>query len=141
MGAHPDARVALVRAITEAAQSRAADIQGSREDIRYWRRRAGNGKMPSGQWNITTPTHYIPSVSTAGVRHTDIRDDILWMIERLAQSGLERIFVVDLTDRALGIPVVRLIVPGLEFVAVDEYRVGKRAIAAASVDGGVACVR
>src|SRR5688572_14478797 len=139
MGAHPDPRVALSRAITEAAQSRAADIQGSREDIRYWRRKAGNGKMDRSHWNITKPSHYTRTLDTAGVRNTDIREDILWMVARLAEAGLNRIVVVELTDPGLKVPVVRVIVPGLEFVAVDEYRVGKRALAVSRQEGAAAC--
>ncbi len=34
LGAHPCARIAIIRALTELAQSRAVDIQGVREDIR-----------------------------------------------------------------------------------------------------------
>ncbi len=33
-GAHPNARIAVVRALTEVAQSRAVDIQGVREDLK-----------------------------------------------------------------------------------------------------------
>ncbi|MDQ3835732.1 MAG: YcaO-like family protein, partial [Thermoproteota archaeon] len=33
-GTHPDARIALLRAITEVAQTRAANIQGARDDLR-----------------------------------------------------------------------------------------------------------
>ena len=73
------------------------------------------------------------------MHNTDIREDILWMIERLSEAGLDRIVVVDLTDPGLKVPVVRVIVPGLEFVAVDEYRVGKRALAASRQEGAAAC--
>ena len=31
-GTHPDSKVALIRAITELSQTRAGDIQGSRDD-------------------------------------------------------------------------------------------------------------
>ena len=33
-GTHPDARIALIRAITEASQTRAINIQGSRDDLK-----------------------------------------------------------------------------------------------------------
>src|SRR6185503_6274388 len=33
-GTHPDARIALLRAITEVSQTRAANIQGARDDLR-----------------------------------------------------------------------------------------------------------
>ena len=130
MGAHPDPEVALTRAITEAAQSRAADIQGSREDIAYWRRRAGNGKVTGTEWSLTRPAFTRSSLKTSGRRHSDIRDDILWMAERLACFDLRRILVADLTKSDLDVSVVRVLVPGLECVAVDEYRVGARALAA-----------
>jgi ribosomal protein S12 methylthiotransferase accessory factor len=132
MGAHPDARVALARALTEAAQSRAADIQGSREDISYWRSRAGNGKVTRTEWSLTRPSFSAPLAGNSGVRNADIRDDIAWMVARLQDAGLDRIFVVDLSRPGLDVPVVRVIVPGLEFVAIDEYRVGPRAWRAAA---------
>jgi ribosomal protein S12 methylthiotransferase accessory factor len=148
MGAHPDPQVALARALTEAAQSRAADIQGSREDIGYWRKRAGNGAITRRAWSMTRPSSHRRSLTTTGVRHSDIRDDIQWTIDRLAAVGLNRVLVIDLTRPELGVPVVRLIVPGLEFAAVDEYRVGPRAWAAArdaqcerSIETGEECAR
>jgi putative methanogenesis marker protein 1 len=139
MGAHPDPEVALTRAVTEAAQSRAADIQGSREDIGYWRRRAGNGKVTGTEWSLTMPAFTTKSLKTSGRRHSDIRDDIFWMAERLACSGMRRILVADLTRSDLDVCVVRVIVPGLECVSIDEYRVGPRALAAvaeAQADAG-----
>jgi len=125
MGAHPDPSIALARALTEVAQSRAADIQGSREDLAYWRRRAGNGKAAANGWAFTQARRD-SSLCTHGVRHSDIRDDIAWMVGRLACHGLQRILVVDLTQPRVGVPVVRVIVPGLEYAAIDEYRVGPR---------------
>jgi ribosomal protein S12 methylthiotransferase accessory factor YcaO len=52
------------------------------------------------------------------------------MAERLACFDLRRILVADLTKSDLDVSVVRVLVPGLECVAVDEYRVGARALAA-----------
>jgi ribosomal protein S12 methylthiotransferase accessory factor len=48
------------------------------------------------------------------------------MHARLAAAGLGRAYVVDLTHPRIGIPVVRVVVPGLEFTAIDEYRAGPR---------------
>jgi len=135
MGAHPDPQVALTRAVTEAAQSRAADIQGSREDIWYWRRRAGSGKVTGEEWSLKSASFTRESLTTAGARHSDIRDDIEWMLAKLASIGLHRVLVTDLTRPKIGVPVVRVIVPGLEFAAIDEYRVGPRALAAAASAG------
>jgi ribosomal protein S12 methylthiotransferase accessory factor len=48
------------------------------------------------------------------------------MQSKLAEAGLDRVVVVDLTREEIGVPVVRVIVPGLEISAVDSERVGKR---------------
>ena len=120
MGAHPDPSVALARALTEAAQSRAADIQGSREDLDYWRRRAGTWDGTSDVWGLRRAATMRPVDMSEGARHADIREDIRWMVARLAAAGLTRVYVVDLTDPAIGVPVVRVVVPGLEFTAIDK---------------------
>ena len=52
--------------------------------------------------------------------------DIKFMISKLEEAGLERVVVVDLTREEIGVPVVRVIVPGLEIAGVDRERVGKR---------------
>ncbi len=56
----------------------------------------------------------------------DFLRDIRHMLGKLAEAGLDRAVVVDLTREEIGIPVVRVIVPGLENAAVDPERVGKR---------------
>jgi YcaO-like protein with predicted kinase domain len=45
-GAHPDSRVALLRAITEAAQSRVTLIQGGREDLAEVLRERPEDRIP-----------------------------------------------------------------------------------------------
>jgi ribosomal protein S12 methylthiotransferase accessory factor len=134
-GTHVDPAIALVRALTEAAQSRAADIQGSREDLAYLR---GNGpaddvaRDEDRPWDFSEPSRRVPFPEGPSVDHTDIRDDIFWMLDRLAQCGIPRVFVTELTRPELGVPVVRVIAPGLEHVGVDAYRVGNRARRAAA---------
>jgi ribosomal protein S12 methylthiotransferase accessory factor len=128
VGTHVDPAIALERALTETAQSRAADIQGSREDLAYLR---GKDPAPDGaeleqpSWEFSDPTSRVP-FPRASVEHDDIRDDIAWMMQRLERAGLSRVLVVDLTRRELGVPVVRVLVPGLEQAGVDSYRVGQR---------------
>lgn len=48
------------------------------------------------------------------------------MLKKLAEAGLDQVVVVDLTREEIGVPVVRVIVPGLEVAGVDPERVGKR---------------
>ncbi len=56
----------------------------------------------------------------------DFLEDIRNMTGHLEEAGLERAIVVDLTREEIGVPVVRVIVPGLEISAVDSERVGGR---------------
>jgi len=133
LGAHVDPSIALTRALTETAQSRAADIQGSREDLAYLRGKRQIDKQAFEQnqsWEYKPSTHSVVFPPPLQADHADIRDDILWMLERLKSRGLTRAFVVDLTRAELGVPVVRVVVPGLEHVGVDEYRIGPRVRAA-----------
>ena len=44
-------------------------------------------------------------------------DDVAWELERLTRVGIDSVLMVDLTQPALGIPVVRVVVPGLEGMA------------------------
>ena len=44
----------------------------------------------------------------------------------LEKQGMDRVIIVDLTREEIGIPVVRVIVPGLEVFAMDQERRGER---------------
>jgi ribosomal protein S12 methylthiotransferase accessory factor len=53
-----------------------------------------------------------------------------WMLARLRAAGIHQVIAVDLTREAIGIPVARVIVPGLEGMMEDEdgdYLPGPRA--------------
>ena len=138
MGAHPDSEIALLRALTEVAQSRAADIQGSREDLTYWRARSVDSGRPGGNWPAGPARSTIDFAAVPVFRSADIRHDIEWMMARLRDAGLDRVLVADLTSPALGLPVVRVIVPGLEVMCVDPWRIGRRVEAACAAAGAVA---
>jgi ribosomal protein S12 methylthiotransferase accessory factor len=49
-------------------------------------------------------------------RGSTLEDDVAWEIERLRAVGVRQIAVVDLTKPEFGIPVVRVVIPGLEGV-------------------------
>ena len=49
------------------------------------------------------------------------------MLSRLLEKqGIDRVIIVDLTREEIGVPVVRVIVPGLEVFAMDQERRGER---------------
>jgi putative methanogenesis marker protein 1 len=128
IGTHTSARIAVMRALTEVAQSRLTQIHGAREDttIADLRKKMGyeRAKRINGYWyrdNGTVDYKTIPSSDT-----DDFLKDINNIIAALEKQGLDRVIVVDLTRVEIGIPVVRVIVPGLEVFAMDPERRGER---------------
>ena len=128
IGTHTSARIAIMRALTEVAQSRLTQIHGAREDttIADLRKKMGyeRAKRINGYWykdNGTLDYSNIPSSDT-----DDFIKDINNIIAALAKKGLDRVIVTDLTREEIGIPVVRVIVPGLEVFAMDPERRGER---------------
>ncbi|MBE0516763.1 MAG: YcaO-related McrA-glycine thioamidation protein [Methanophagales archaeon] len=130
MGTHTDAGVAIKRAITEVAQSRLTQIHGAREDTvtADVRRMMGYEWMRkmNKHWFETSEIEELDRVSSFSFDSNDFLADIQYMVERLKGVGLERVIVVDLTRDEIGVPVVRVIVPGLEMYAVDGERIGRR---------------
>lgn len=125
-GTHPDARIALLRAITEVAQSRAANIQGSRDDLRKMKYDPEDGDE-NRSWQFMTSKYTRDFSEIVSIQNADILDDINLILSRLKESGLSKAIVVDLTNPELGIPVVRVIVPGLETFKINKQVVGSRA--------------
>ncbi len=135
-GCHPDRGVALSRALTEAVQARTTYIAGTRDDflpdlyaepVRAKRLSDCRALLDSG--NTGRSFQEIPSLEA-----TVIADDIDWMVECLGRAGMEQVLVVDLTRPEFGIPVVRVVVPGLEGPdkgSKSDYVPGRRAQALA----------
>jgi len=126
-GCHLDRSVALSRAITEAAQARLTFIAGSRDDLfrRIYRRHRPPGPFEAvlDLWEHAQATRSFYDVpSCAG---PTLEEDLETILSRLKGAGLAQIVVVDLTNDTIGIPVVRVIVPGL--AGHDPLRAAKRA--------------
>jgi ribosomal protein S12 methylthiotransferase accessory factor len=116
-GCHPDRGVALARALTEAAQVRLTYIAGIRDDLPpldYTESAAE--KLGAALLDAVSQAaeprlfHDVPSHEA-----DDVADDLRWSLERLRTIGVERIIAVDLTRADVGIPVVRVVIPGLEW--------------------------
>jgi YcaO-like protein with predicted kinase domain len=130
MGCHPARSIALLRALTEAAQSRLTLITGSRDDLGHDRyARHGQPLMPSAG---AAPRRF----SDAPDWDSDTIDgDLEWELRRLRSAGIRQVIVVDLTKKGFGLPVVRVIIPGLEgHHGVPGYVPSQRALAAAGVE-------
>lgn len=130
MGTHTDAGVAVKRAITEVAQSRLTQIHGAREDTvtADLKRRMGYDwvRKMNTHWFESAEIEEFERVDAASFQTDDFLEDIQHTVAHLKRAGLQRVIVVDLTREEIGVPVVRVIVPGLEMYAVDGERIGKR---------------
>lgn len=121
-GCHPARDVALLRALTESAQARNTTIAGARDDYpaqaysdAYRRRR---GALCEDLISKSKPRR-----SFAHVPHFEspaVDADLRWMLARLRSVGIDQVIEVDLVREALGIPVVRVVVPGLEGAMEDD---------------------
>lgn len=125
-GTHPNKDVALIRAITEVSQTRAANIQGARDDLRRMNYEMGN-TAENKAWQFMHSSKRIGYESIMDEKNGDVLDDIEFILERLKCNGLKRVIFVNLTDERLA-SVVRVIVPGLETFKVSKSVIGPRAM-------------
>jgi ribosomal protein S12 methylthiotransferase accessory factor len=125
-GTHPDARIALLRAITEVSQTRAANIQGARDDLRKIRY-GENNTDDKRAWQFISSDEKIGYNKITSFNNEDILDDIKLVLQNLKDVGIKTAAIVDLTNPDLGIPVVRAIVPGLETFKITKSIIGWRA--------------
>jgi len=116
-GCHPSKEVALLRALTEAAQTRLTLITGSRDDIHL--RQYALSKDPEAHEKLLAEIRGEGERSFASVPSfagANFNDDVAWELEQLRQVGITQVAALDLSKPQLGIPVVRVVVPGLESV-------------------------
>jgi YcaO-like protein with predicted kinase domain len=134
-GCHPDRAIAMVRALSEAAQTRLTYITGIRDDLLPLEYE----EPPSAdivdalldalrQESEPHPFREIPTLTA-----DDLRQDLEWELKRLRSAGIARVVAVDLTRSEFGIPVVRVVIPGLEGdIRHPHYNPGPRARRAAA---------
>lgn len=135
LGCHPDADIAVTRALTEAAQSRVVDIQGIREDLAHPDQPTNPYLTHTKRSERLDPTHWLYRTSDTirhyrdlpSYKHEDILEDITLMLDRLRADGIDRVVAVNLSTPATGVAVVRVIAPGVESFAADRRQIGWRA--------------
>ncbi|MDP3065257.1 MAG: YcaO-related McrA-glycine thioamidation protein [Methanobacteriaceae archaeon] len=131
VGTHLDPEIAAIRALTEVAQSRATQIHGTREDTTraVIMRKAGYERMKRINKHWFGENDKIIHLSQIENKSTrSFKDDLEISLDEMEKVGLEDVWYVDLTRFEIDIPVVRVIIPGLEVYAVDPQRVGKRVL-------------
>ncbi|KPI20077.1 YcaO-domain protein [Actinobacteria bacterium OK074] len=130
-GCHLSPDVALVRAVTEAAQTRLTYISGSRDDLdRAELDRANSPDLAHQVWDeLTAVPCTVAFPDTSERAGATLDEDLDTLLGRLAAAGCEQAVAVDLTADGLGVPVVKVLVPGLEG-PYGECEPGPRAAAA-----------
>jgi len=116
-GCHPSRAIALSRALTEAAQSRLTVISGAREDVRHQGPDGAAADLEAARGMKADLDAEAPTRRFSDVPHHEnefFEDDLALLLERLRGAGLREAILVDLTKPIFQIPVVRVIVPGLE---------------------------
>ncbi len=118
-GCHPSRLTALLRALTEAVQSRLTGIAGSRDDIRRDRYRRpllppGGQRRPPFPAEARRDFRRCPSLPTVGWGAQV--DEIVRRVRRV--TGMAPL-AVDLTRPEFGIPVVFVVAPGLRYAHLE----------------------
>jgi ribosomal protein S12 methylthiotransferase accessory factor len=115
-GCHPSPAVALTRAMTEAAQCRLTEIAASRDDIpldQYTGERVDEVKMARVLRYLRVPPQR-DFASRDSLATDSFEGDLQAVLDRLVSVGLDSAYAVNLSKPDLGVPVVHVVVPGLE---------------------------
>jgi ribosomal protein S12 methylthiotransferase accessory factor len=137
-GCHPRRGIALLRALTESAQGRLTIISGSRDDVSWKgfdedvprRRERWLGRLAEGEKGGRSFRNAPDAI------HDTFDEDVAWELRQLEGAQVQQVVMVNLTRSEFEIPVVRVIVPGLEAMSeVPGYVLGSRARRA--ISGGV----
>ena len=129
IGTHLDPEVAILRALTEVAQSRATQINGAREDtVRAdFAREAGYERMKRiNKYYFRQEDEQINLSDIENKSTTSIDEDIDIVKEELIANDIKHVLYTDLTRPEVDVSVVRVIIPKMEVYAIDPSRAGYR---------------
>lgn len=110
-GSHLDPNVAMARAITEAVQSRLTHIAGSRDDMFHYDTQANPDDVAGSSGFLNRDRE---PLAYADLSTDTFEGDLEVILGRLRTVGVTSAVVVDLSRDDIGVPVVKVVVPGLE---------------------------
>jgi ribosomal protein S12 methylthiotransferase accessory factor len=133
-GCHPAREVALLRAVSEAAQARTTYISGARDDFLPRLYEPTTRARRLGDCRALLEAHPpVRHFHEAPTWHAEtFAQDVAEEVKRLRSAGIRQVAVVDLTKPAFRLPVVRVVIPGLEAALEEDkgdYLPGPRAMA------------
>lgn len=130
VGTHLDPNIAIIRALTEVAQSRATQIHGTREDTTRanFMRKAGYDRMKK-----INSIYYKEEENKISIEdmsdlsgNSSLKEDIEICKSHLIESGFDKILFADLTRPEININACRVVIPGAELYTLDQDRLGTR---------------
>jgi ribosomal protein S12 methylthiotransferase accessory factor len=129
-GCHPSKAIALARALTEAVQVRTTYIAGSRDDLSHTEYAPANLEQKNQMFRdlVGQAPGMVDFNSIASQEFETFTQDVDWLLMQLRNVGIDQVLCVDLSKAAIDIPVVRVVIPGLEGPHdEDDYVPGPRA--------------
>lgn len=134
-GLHPHRAISLVRAVTEAVQSRLSFIHGGRDSLSvdYRHYEGASAADLAAQMAAQTAVAADPAGSIAyddvpdySAETPDVETAFAFLTAALARQGMTRICRTAFTEPGSPLHVVKIVVPGLEFWDDRSRRVGPR---------------
>jgi len=120
----------LLKALIEAAQVRTTYVSAARDDLsaeEYSEDYRDKRRRQAGRL-LAERSSTRRLASAEGRAAQGIARNVAWLIERLQAAGINEIITVDLSKEDIGLPVVRVVIPGLEGPDDhDAYMPGERA--------------
>lgn len=130
VGTHLDPDIAIIRALTEVAQSRATQIHGTREDTTRanFMRKAGYERMKKiNHMYYEDEKNKISREDMNDLSgNSSLKEDIEVCKDNLIKCGLDKILYTDLTRPEIDISACRVVIPGAELYTIDPARLGNR---------------
>ena len=129
VGTHLDPEIAAIRAITEVAQSRATHKEGAKVNAELVKttREMGYEKIKRINRLWYSDLDRKVKLNDLEDESTDyVLDDIEVVLGKLVDAEFDKVITVNLTRPEIEIPVVRMIIPGMECYAMDPNRAGYR---------------
>ena len=129
VGCHLDPEIAILRALTEVAQSRASQLHGFRRDAKL--RKEFTSKISyerlkriHKKWFEFEEEIYISDMPNNA--KYNLKKDLNFIKDKISENGFDKLIYVDLNK--VGVETVRVIIPKMEVYSMDRDRLSKNAI-------------
>jgi ribosomal protein S12 methylthiotransferase accessory factor len=128
VGCHLHPEIAILRALTEVAQSRASQLHGFRRDAKL--REEFTSKIPYERLKRIHKKwfEYEEEISISDMPNNaryDLKKDLKFIKDKISEFGFDRLIYVDLNK--VGVDAVRVIIPKMEVYTIDRDRLSKNA--------------